>query len=55
MEEEDYPLNEYDQAFFNHCITNFYDQDSNNEIIHAKCNVEEVNYLLPRLLIISKK
>jgi hypothetical protein len=43
MEEEDYPLSspDYDHAFFNHCLTTFYDQDS-DEIIQAKCSAQDV-------------
>jgi hypothetical protein len=41
--EEEYPLSspDYDPAFFNHCLTTFYDQDS-NEIIENKCSVQDV-------------
>ena len=29
MEEDEYPISsDYDQAFFNNCITTFYNQDS---------------------------
>jgi hypothetical protein len=33
LEEEEYPLSspELDHAFFNHCLTTFYDRDSQQE------------------------
>lgn len=39
LEEEDYLLSspEHDHAFFNHCLTTFYDQDS-QEIIQTRCS-----------------
>lgn len=40
MEEEDYPLSS-DHALFNHCLTTFYDQDS-DDIIQAKCSAQDV-------------
>jgi len=31
-----------DRDIVNHCLTTFYDQDSNDEIIQTKCTVQEV-------------
>ncbi len=56
MEEEDYPLHEhYDPALLNHCMTTFHDQDSNQEIIHAKCSTNDVHLHPIRLSPISHK
>ena len=56
MEEEEFPLNspEYDNAFFNYCLTTFYDHDSNDEIIQAKYSAQEVTILLSRSSSTSK-
>lgn len=37
----------------NHCITSFYDQDSNEDIIQAKCSTSEVISPPPRLSVTS--
>jgi hypothetical protein len=45
MEDEEYPLSSpsHDHAFFNHCLTTFYDQDSDEDIIQARCSTQEVH------------
>lgn len=54
MEEEEYPLSspDHDAAFFNHCLTTFYDQDS-EDIIQAKCSAQDVSLKLLRFIVFS--
>lgn len=34
-----------DRQLFNHCLTTFYDQDSNENIIQSRCSVQEVKFI----------